>query len=119
MKDTTYTNITEKNKAATTHIFRRKEVGRRIVRADPGGELFGSYAFWQVMEKAKYLLEPTAHNAAFQNAHTERPNRTLRNWMRCILHAAGLGPEYWSFALLYTANIYNYLPHSAIGMTPH
>jgi hypothetical protein len=45
MKDTTYTNITEKNKAATTHIFRRKEVGRRIVRADPGGELFGSYAF--------------------------------------------------------------------------
>jgi dUTP pyrophosphatase len=99
-------------------IHGRKE-GRRVVRTDKGGELFGSYAFRQVVEKFNYIIEPTAPNAAFQNAHAERPNRTLGNWMRCILHASGLGPEYWSFALLHTASIYNMLPHSATRMTPH
>jgi hypothetical protein len=83
----------------------RKE-GRRVVQTDKGGELFGSYAFQQVVEKFNYIIEPTAPNATFQNAHAERPNHTLGNWMRCILHASGLGPEYWSFALLHTTSIY-------------
>jgi hypothetical protein len=39
--------------------------------------------------------------------------------MQCILHGAGLGPEYWSFALQHVTYIYNRLPHSATGMTPH
>ncbi len=36
-------------------IHGRKE-GRRIVRTDQGGELYGSFTFRQVIEKAKYLL---------------------------------------------------------------
>jgi hypothetical protein len=98
-------------------IHGRKE-GRRVVRTDLGGELFGSFAFREIIEQAKYTLEPTAPNAAFQNAHAERPNRTLGNWMHCVLHASGLGPEYWSFALLHVTSIYNMLPHTATGMTP-
>jgi deoxyuridine 5'-triphosphate nucleotidohydrolase len=93
--------------------------GRRIVRTDKGGELWGSYDFRQTVLEANYLLEPTAPAAAFQNALAERPNQTLGNWMRCILHAANLGPEFWSFALIHVVKVYNMLPHSSTGMTPY
>ena len=93
--------------------------GRRLVRTDKGGELWGSYEFRQTVLEANYLLEPTAPAAAFQNAVAERPNQTLGNWMRCILHAANLGPEFWSFALIHVVKIYNMLPHSSTGMTPY
>jgi dUTP pyrophosphatase len=92
--------------------------GRRIVRTDKGGELWGSYEFRQTVIEANYLLEPTAPAAAFQNAIAERPNQTLGNYMRCILHAANLGPEFWSFALLHVVKVYNMLPHSRTSMSP-
>ena len=38
--------------------------------------------------------------------------------MRCLLHAADLGPEYWSFALTHAAYIKNRLPYSLIKRTP-
>ena len=38
--------------------------------------------------------------------------------MRCMLHAADLGPQYWSFALVHAAKLYNPLPHSSINQTP-
>lgn len=93
--------------------------GRRIVRTDKGGELWGSYDFRQTVIEANYLLEPTAPATAFQNAIAERrPNQTLGNYMRCILHAANLGPEFWSFALLHVVKVYNMLPHSRTSMSP-
>jgi dUTP pyrophosphatase len=39
--------------------------------------------------------------------------------VRCMLHTAGLGPEYWSFALSHAVYIKNRLPHSATGQTPY
>ena len=60
---------------------------------------------------------PTAHNrtvrtaAAFQNGIAERPNRTFGKMVRSLLHGAGLGPEYWSFALLHAVYIKNRLRH--------
>jgi hypothetical protein len=69
-------------------------------------------------DEAKYILEPTTANASFQNAIAERPNRTFGDMMRSMLHGVNLGPEYWSWALLYAVYIKNRLPHRAIGMTP-
>jgi len=95
------------------------KTGCRIVRTDKGGELWGSFDFRKVITDASYILEPTAPSAAFQNAIAERPNQTLGNWMRCILHATGLGPEFWSYALVHVVKVYNMLPHSGTGMTPY
>ncbi len=39
--------------------------------------------------------------------------------MRCLLHSANLGPEYWSFALTHAVYLKNRLPHAATGETPH
>ena len=35
--------------------------------------------------------------------------------MRCMLHSAGLGPEYWSYALLHATYMKNRLPHQALN----
>ena len=42
----------------------------------------------------------------------------LANMMRCLLHAANLGPEYWSFSLTHAVFINNRIPHQSINMTP-
>ena len=39
--------------------------------------------------------------------------------MRCLLHSANLGPEYWSYALIHATYIKNRLPHQAITITPY
>jgi hypothetical protein len=91
----------------------------RKIRTDGGGELYGSHAFQQAVRDAGFLVEPTASDASFQNGITERPNRTFGNMMRSLLHAAGLGPEYWSWALIHAAYLKNRLPHSAIPITPY
>jgi dUTP pyrophosphatase len=66
-----------------------------------------------------YLLEPTAGGAPSQNGLAERPNQTMGNMVRCLLHSADLGPEYWSFALLHTVYLKNRLPYSATNDTPY
>jgi hypothetical protein len=87
------------------------KTGQRIIRTDQGGELWGSYEFRNTIINGKYLLEPTAPGAPFQNGMAERPNQTLGNMMRCMLHGANVGPEFWSFALIHAVQIYNMMPH--------
>jgi hypothetical protein len=96
-----------------------RATGRRIVHTDQRAELWGSLKFREVIHKADYLLEPTAPGAPLQNGLAERPNQTLGNYMRCMLHAANLGPEFWSYALIHAVRVYNMLPHSAINQTPY
>jgi dUTP pyrophosphatase len=69
--------------------------------------------------KCNYLLEPTAPDAPSQNGLAERPNQSLGAIVRCLLHAAGLGSEYWSFALLHATYLKNHLPHQSIECTPY
>jgi hypothetical protein len=90
----------------------------RTIRSDKGGELWGSIAFQQAVANAGYVLESTAPDAAFQNGKAERPNRTLGKMVRSLLHSAGLGPEYWSFALLHAVDVKNRLPHRATNQVP-
>ena len=65
-----------------------------------------------------YTMELTVLDASAQNAIAESPNKYLGNMMRCLLHAADLGPEYWSFTLTDAAYIENRLPYSMIKRTP-
>ena len=91
----------------------------KTIRTDKGGELWYSQAFRQVFLQAGYILEPTAAGAPSQNGLAERPNLTLSTMVRCLLHSAALGPEYWSFAVLHAVYLKNRLPHSAMGATPY
>jgi len=80
--------------------------------------LWESYAFQQMARELGYILQPTAPDAAFQNGVVERPNRTLGDMMRTLLHSTNLGPEYWSWALIHAVYLKNRLPHRALGQTP-
>jgi len=91
---------------------------QKSVRTDEGGELWGSYALQQMARELGYILQPTAPDASFQNGVVERPNCTLGDMMRTLLHSANLGPEYWSWALIHAVYLKNWLPHRALGQTP-
>jgi dUTP pyrophosphatase len=114
-----------KSKAPQPDLIKRflslhgnKTTARRIIRSDQGGELYNSTVFQRAVEAADFLLHPTATDAPFQNGMAERPNRTLATMVRCILHAAGRGPEFWSWALLHSVYVKNRLPHRSTGLTP-
>lgn len=92
---------------------------RKIIRTDQGGELWGSQDFQRMAKEENYLLESTGAGAPHQNGLVERPNRTLATIMGCLLYNAGLGPQYWSWALLHAVYIKNRLPHRATGTTPY
>mmetsp|Transcript_1233 Transcript_1233/g.1891 ORF Transcript_1233/g.1891 Transcript_1233/m.1891 type:complete len:453 (+) Transcript_1233:2258-3616(+) len=90
----------------------------KIIRSDQGGELYKSTAFQEMANQEGLLFQPTGTEAPFQNELAERPNRTLGKIMRTLLHNAGLGPQYWSWALTHAVYLKNRLPHRAIGKTP-
>ena len=105
----TVTKILNKFKCNSEH---------RTVRTDQGGELSRSEAFATAISDCGFTLEVTGSDASAQNGLVENPNRTLGQMMRCMLHSAELGPEYWSYAIQYAAYIRNRLPHFATGCTP-
>jgi len=90
----------------------------KFIRTDEGGELWSSHAFQKMVFDMGYIPQVTATDATFQNGIAERPNRTFGDIMRALLHGANLGPEYWSWALLYAVHLKNRAPHSAIHTTP-
>jgi transposase InsO family protein len=89
----------------------------KTIRTDEGGELWNCQSFRQCALHAGYLLEHTAAGAPSQNGLAERPNLTLSIMVRCLLHSAAFGPEFWSFALLHAVYLKNRLPHAATGQT--
>jgi hypothetical protein len=76
-------------------------------------------SFRKQILQCKFILEPTATDVPSQNGLAERPNQTLGAMTRCILHAASLGSEYWSFALVHAAHLKNHLLHQAISGTSY
>ena len=77
-----------------------------------------SSLFQKMVHKEKFTLGMTGSDASAQNGVAESPNKHLANRMRCLLHAADLGPEYWSYALIHALYVKNRLPHSSIKQTP-
>jgi hypothetical protein len=94
------------------------ETPRHTVRTDNGGELAGSTAFCQTIAEHGYIVEPTAPDASNQNGLAERPHKTLKERVRCLLYTAGLGILFWADALLHSVWLYNRTYHSRIDKTP-
>lgn len=91
----------------------------KTVRTDQGRELGKSSEFRTMIAKEGFHLELTGADASNQNGIAERPNRTLGEMMRCMLHGADLGPGYWSYALLHATYIMNRMPHSSLNKSPY
>ena len=72
-----------------------------------------------MLQEEGYALELTGSDSSNQNGIAERPNRTLAEMMRCMLHSANLGPGYWSYALTHAVYILNRMPHSSINKSPY
>ena len=90
----------------------------RTVRVDQGGEL-NSNAFKAMVAEEKFSIELTGSDSSAQNGMVENPNRTYGQMMRCALHSAELGPEYWSYALTHAVYVKNRITHHSIQCTPY
>jgi hypothetical protein len=95
------------------------EQPRHYIRTDNGNKLAGSEAFRRVVDKHNYTLEVTAPDSSGQNGLAERPHRTLKERVHCLLYTAGLGVEFWSDALLHAVWLYNRTYHQSIDNTPY
>ena len=89
------------------------------VRTDQGGELGKSNKFRELIKNCGYIYEPTGSQASAQNGIAEKPNQDLKNMTKSLLHAAGLGTEYWTYALKHSVYLSNRLYHSTIKLTPY
>ena len=89
-----------------------------VIRTDNGTNLAGSAELREVVHNRGYIMEVTGTDASFQNGLAERPHRTLKERVRCLLYTAGLGTDFWSYALVHATWLYNRTFHGAIKMTP-
>ena len=91
----------------------------RTVRTDQDKALGKSVQFAKMVEEAGFIVELTGSDNSKQNSLVERPHRDLAQMMRCMLHSSGLGPEYWSHAIVQAVFIKNRVPHRSLGMSPY
>ena len=92
---------------------------QRTIRTDQGGELARSQAFQEMIAKENYIIEPTGAYTPEQNGLAERPNQTIGQMTRCLLHSAGMEDKYWSYALQHAVYLKNRIPHCSIKKTPY
>ena len=60
------------------------------IRTDDGGE-FMTDELRALADKHRYIMETTSPDKSSQNGLAERPHRTLKERVRCLLYTAGLG----------------------------
>ena len=90
----------------------------RTIQTDQDKGLGRSLDIQQMLKDENFTLEVTGSESSKQNSLAERPHHDLAKMMRCMLHAAELGSEFWSVALAHVVYIKNRLPHSSINTTP-
>ena len=79
----------------------KKEVN--FVRFDEGGELARCEELNQMLlNEFQVVMQTTGGYASHLNGVTERGHRTDANTIRTSLYSAGLGDEYWCFALMHS-----------------
>jgi hypothetical protein len=86
------------------------------ITTDLGGELAGSHQFQHMLNEptVNYTLKTTGAHSSAQNGLAEKPNQDLARMMRAMLYGAGLGSEFWSYALRHAVYLKNRLPHSSL-----
>ena len=99
----------------------RSKTPQRTVRLDQDRALGKSKEFLEMLQEEDVDFTPTftGTDSSAQNGLAERPHRTLADMVRCMLHSADLGPEYWSFALVQAVWIKNRLPHASLNCSPY
>ena len=88
------------------------------ITTDGGGELSASHDVLRTANSHGYEVRTTSTNASSQNGIAERPHRTLKEKMRCMLYSARLGTKFWADAISHATWLYNQTYHSAVKMTP-
>ncbi len=91
----------------------------RTVRTDQDKGLGKSKEFLDLLTELNFTPELTGTDNSQQNSRAERPHRDLGQMMRCLLHSASLGPEYWTYALVFAVHVKNRIPHRSLHMTPY
>jgi hypothetical protein len=94
----------------------------QTITTDLGCELGTSKLFQNMLndKEIQYVLKTTGAHSSAQNGLAEKPNQDLARMMRTMLHGAGLGSEYWSYALWHAVYLKNRLPHTALKwVTPY
>jgi dUTP pyrophosphatase len=94
----------------------------KTITTDLGGELAKAKSFQSMLLETNinYTLKTTGAHSSAQNGLAEKPNQGLARMMRSMLYGAGLGSQYWSYALRHAVYIKNRLPHTALKyVTPY
>jgi hypothetical protein len=71
-----------------------------------------------LLQKHRYVLEPTGADSPSQNGAVEIYNGKLAVCTRTLLYGSGLPAKYWSSALLHSVYLHNCLIHNATKRTP-
>ena len=67
------------------------------------------------MEKSVgYIPKTTAVHSSAQNGMAEKTNQDLARMLRSLLYGAGLGSEYWGYAMHHAVYLKSRLPHSSL-----
>jgi hypothetical protein len=67
-----------------------------------------------------YVLKTTGAHSSAQNGLAEKPNQDLARMMRSMLYGAGLGSQYWAYAIRHAVYLKNRLPHTSLQyVTPY
>ena len=90
----------------------------RSVRFDNGGELGGNTAVHDLFRAAGYDVQTSAPDSSHEIGIVERPHRTIADAVRTMLHAAGLPPKFWPYALRYWLLISDCIPHGSRPASP-
>jgi hypothetical protein len=89
------------------------------VRTDHGGKLAHSSALSDLLlQKYRYVFEPTGADSPSQNGAVEIYNGKLAVHTRTLLYGSGLPAKYGSSALLHLVYLHNCLIHTATKRTP-
>jgi hypothetical protein len=100
-------------------LTRLETYSYRTITTDLGGELAKSRAFQLMLVEPEigYMLKTTGAHSSAQNGLAEKPNQDLAQMMRLMLYGAGLGSEYWAYALRHMVYIKNCTPHTSLQYT--
>jgi hypothetical protein len=67
-----------------------------------------------VEKHVNYILKTASANSSAQNRFAEKPNQHLARMMHSILYGAGLGSQYWVYAIRHAVYLKKQLPHKSL-----
>src|SRR4029078_5287093 len=111
-------DVVDKFREYRAAVEKQLSLSIKAVRSDNGGEYIGELRRELVRDGIR--VETSAPYTPEQNGVAERMNRTLVESARSMIHAQGLGQEYWAEAVVAAAYMRNRgISRSTDGKSPH